>query len=448
MTLIPVKQQRLAKHRAKVNIVSRPVESEQLASPQVKLILPKALRRMTHLENDTPEQLRADLLAHFEALGLTNLTQHVGRNGLILPDQHDLDKQGIRKAHQCQRATYLDNEVKMSGRHWHKVISRFADGNQIDPEKIRPVLVPVQSGTFENELFRFATTLWSVPVSRGFGRRMRYLVMDAHNEKLIGIFALGDPVFNLRARDKLIGWDQAARRSRLVDVMDGYVIGSMPPYSALLGGKLVTSLIGSREVSEAFTLKYGGTTGIISEEEKGARLAMVTITSALGRSSIYNRLHLRNAGTGDTLIKLDRIGMTDGYGHFHLSEDLFGRMRYMLLKKDHPYATKHQFGDGPNWRMRTIRVALTELGLSPNLVRHGISREVFAMPLVKNYKAVLREGKRIWGSQRPSVGEITEAALERWILPRAASRPEYRCIRRSQYLAEQLTLHPTLLMPD
>lgn len=400
---------------------------------------------MTLPEHDTPDQLRADLLAHFSTLGLTNLTGDVGRDGLVRPKSLLLDKDGIRTAHRLQRNGNFSREMTEVSRHSAALLSYFADGDQLDPARIQPVLVPVHSGTRENVLFRLATTLWSVPVSRGFGRRMRYLVMDAYHDKLIGIFALGDPVFNLRARDELVGWDHEARRDRLVGVMDGYVIGSMPPYSALLGGKLVTSLIGSREVSEDFRAKYGQTTGIISQTRKEARLALVTVTSALGRSSIYNRLHLRDPNTNDTLVKLDSIGMTDGYGHFHLSEELFARMRLMLLNLNHPYALKHQFGDGPNWRMRLIRVALSHLGLSPNLIRHGISREVFAMPLIKNYKSVLKDDKWAWGTKRPTVATISEAALHRWTLPRAASRPDYRMIRRDDYLAEQLAHLPAHL---
>lgn len=433
--------------RKSTPVPTRPVESEQLASPKAQLVLPKALRHMTDFdfEKDTPEQLRKDLLAHFKTLGLENLSEDIGKNGLIRPETHTLDKEGIRKAHQAQRTAYLSNEAKMSGKHWQRVLASFADGSQIDPARIKPVLLRVKSGTFENELFRFATTLWSVPVSRGFGRRLRYLVMDEYHGKLIGIFALGDPVYNLRARDQHIGWSHVERSERLVNIMDGYVIGSMPPYSALLGGKLVTSLVGSREVSEDFRQKYGSTEGIISKTEKHARLTLVTVTSALGKSSIYNRLHLKSSD-GETMIRLQSIGMTDGYGHFHLSDLLFARMRYLLLREGHEYATKHKFGDGPNWRMRTIRVALLALGLSPNLIRHGISREVFAMPLVDNYKNVLLKGRNIYGSRRPTVDEISAAALERWVLPRAASRPEYREIGREDYLAEQLKLHPKLLL--
>ena len=59
---------------------------------------------------------------------------------------------------------------------------------------------------------------------------------DNHNGKLIGIIAIGDPVFNLSVRDNLIDWDAQARGKRLVNIMDAYVLGALPPYNALLGG--------------------------------------------------------------------------------------------------------------------------------------------------------------------------------------------------------------------
>jgi hypothetical protein len=419
-----------------VESVHTPVPEQ--VDPSAPRLLPKALRHMTFPENDTPEQLRHDLLAHFQALGLNQLTEHVGQDGLIRPAMGTLDKPGIRAAHTGQKLAYLERESNALRRRWSQFQTSFADGHEIDPKRIKPVLVPVTSGTPESELFRFATTLWSVPVSRGFGRRMRYLVMDEYHGKLMGIFALGDPVFNLRARDSLIGWNQQDRRDRLVNVMDGYIIGSMPPYSALLGGKLITSLIGSKEVSQDFSARYGATTGLISAQAKEAHLTFVTITSSMGRSSIYNRLHLKHQQNGTSLVELQPLGMTDGYGHFHLSEMLFARMRLMLLNAGHPYALGHEFGDGPNWRMRLIKVALKQLGLSPNLVRHGISREVFGMPLVENYVQVLKDGQKPVGVNRPSVRVISDHALERWVLPRAASRPEFREIRRDDYLGMQL----------
>jgi hypothetical protein len=90
------------------------------------------------------------------------------------------------------------------------LLQYFASGTDIDPSLISPVLKRISSDTWESDLFRLASLTWSVPVSNGFGRRIRYLVWDEHNDKLIGLIAIGDPVFNLSVRDNLIGWDHRA----------------------------------------------------------------------------------------------------------------------------------------------------------------------------------------------------------------------------------------------
>ena len=131
------------------------------------------------------------------------------------------------------------------------------------------------------------------------------------------------------------------RRERLVHLMHAYVVGTVPPYNEILGGKLVASLIGSAEVSQAFSQKYENVTGIISGQNKAASLMLVTVTSALGRSSLYNRLKLIDHN-GTPLVKLHKIGETRGYGHFQLSNDLFERIRQLLVDENHPYANGHQ----------------------------------------------------------------------------------------------------------
>ena len=174
-------------------------------------------------------------------------------------------------------------------------MSYFAEGREVEPSRITPELVLIEkSDSLEGYIFRAATLLWSVPVSRGYGRRMRYLVIDKQNEKLVGIFALGDPVFNLKCRDNWIGWNVNQRRQNLVCVLDAYVLGSIPPYSFILGGKLIGSLLAVEEIRRAFRDRYSCGKGIISQAVKDAHLVLVTTTSALGRSSIYNRLRLPN----------------------------------------------------------------------------------------------------------------------------------------------------------
>ena len=283
-------------------------------------------------------------------------------------------------------------------------------------------------------LFRFASLLWSIPVSQGYGRRLRYLVRDRSNGKLIGIFALGDPVFNLRVRDEWIGWNQAGRRERLVNLMDAYVVGAVPPYTSLLGGKLVASLIASQEVGSKFQERYGGTEGLISKRHKQARLTLVTVTSALGRSSMYNRLRLLPDAERDEderVVELRKLGTTTGYGHFQISDDLFSQLRRILEEDDHKYADGHQFGDGPNWRIRVARTGLQSLGLNPDeVLKHGIRREVYAMPIATNAHAFLAGTDEESTFDYMTVDEISELARNRWVRPRSKRRPDYKEFRR------------------
>jgi len=330
-------------------------------------------------------------------------------------------KDVIRALHQAQRNEKLRLNKEFIAQQLPKLEKHFASGSDIDPTKIKPELELIHSGTWKSDLFRLAALTWAVPVSNGFGRRLRYLVWDRHNDKLIGLIAIGDPVFNLSVRDKHIGWDVKARTQRLVNILDAYVLGAVPPYNMLLGGKLVASLIRTRDIYNDFTKAYGNLRGIISKKEKNARLLAVTTSSSLGRSSVYNRLKL-----GDTQYFSD-IGFTRGWGHFHIPDDLFFEMRNYLRDLKHKYADKHRFGQGPNWRLRTTRAALTALGFKDDLLKHGIQREVFFCELAKNARRMLRTGKgRADLSTLLSAEEVGALAVKRWMAPRAERRPEYK----------------------
>jgi hypothetical protein len=133
-------------------------------------------------------------------------------------------------------------------------------------------------------------------VSNGFGRRLRYLVWDNYHDKLIGLIAIGDPVFNLSVRDQLVGWNAKERGDRLVNIMDAYVLGALPPYNMLLGRKLVAPLVRSRDIYDDFTRAYGGTTGIISKKEtRTAPHQRARATNAIHNHQ-YNCIFRRSAG--------------------------------------------------------------------------------------------------------------------------------------------------------
>ena len=355
-----------------------------------------------------------------------DVRQHLHTLGFCKSDQGALkiagsDKELIRATHSAQRSERLAASERFLARRAPALFKYFASGCEVDPEAIDPEPERVFAGSWQAELFRLASLTWSIPVSNGYGRRLRYLVWDRHNDKLIGLIAIGDPVFNLAVRDKLISWDAQGRRDRLVNMMDAYVLGAVPPYNALLGGKMVACLVRSREFYDAFAESYGGTTGVISGKEKAAHLLAVTTTSSMGRSSVYNRLKL------DGRLYFESIGYTRGWGHFHISDSLFLELRQYLRTIGHPYADQHQFGQGPNWRLRTTRAALVALGFRNDQLRHGIKREVFLCRLADNATKLLQTGMGKPNlSSLLSAREVAELAMERWMLPRSRRRPEFR----------------------
>jgi hypothetical protein len=364
--------------------------------------------------------LKKSLRSHLKSLGF-----HKADDGTFTAP--GASKDVIRTIHSVQRDDRLAVNRDFISGHFSNLIKYFDSGKDIDVARISPVLQRISSDTWETELFRLAALTWSVPVSNGFGRRLRYLVWDNHNGKLMGIIAIGDPVFNLSVRDTLIDWDARARGERLVNIMDAYVLGALPPYNALLGGKLVACLIRSRDIYDDFAKAYGKTTGIISQQEKKARLLAVTTSSSMGRSSVYNRLKLGG------IEYFKSIGYTGGWGHFHIPDSLFLDLREYLREIGHPYADLHRFGQGPNWRMRTTRVALQALGFKNDMLRHGIQREVFICEFANNALKLLHRGRgRPDLSSLLSAEEVANLAVERWMLPRSQRRPEFKVWKREQ----------------
>ena len=312
-------------------------------------------------------------------------------------------------------------------RHEERLLSYIAAGKDIVPERIRPRLTLVRRGTEEELLFRYARLHWSIPVSAGYGRRLRFLVYDDANGKLIGIFGLGDPVFGLGPRDRWVGWDSAGRRSRLQCVMDLFVLGAVPPYSYLLCGKLVALLATSRDVQNAFHQKYHDCPSYISRKPLDGRLALLTTTSALGRSSLYNRLRYRS------LPVFRSVGFTRGFGDFHFSNGVYDDLRQLALEHCEATAKHALWGNGFRNRRELVRKALPLLGLSRELVYHGIGREIFVAPLAVNTATFLCGNHQRLQYYNRTVTDLFQWFRERWLLPRAARDDRYRAFNPKDY---------------
>ena len=340
-------------------------------------------------------------------------------NGTIaLPDK--LSKEQLRGLHSTAVEHKIERAKKGLVRKEHRLLSLLASGNEIEPNKISPRLVEVCAGTEEELLFRYASLHWKIPVSSGYGRRMRFLVIDDSNNKLIGLIGLGDPVYSLSARDKWVGWTPSDRRERLKNVMDAFVLGAVPPYSFLLCGKLVAMLAVSDTVRHAFNKKYGGRTSIIREEKHDGSLALVTTASALGRSSVYNRIKL-----GDRKLYMS-VGFTKGSGEFHFTNGLYGAITEFVQEHCEPTEKQKRWGNGFRNRREVVKKCLPAVGLPSSCIYHGVEREVFAVPLANNTRQFLRgeESNLNWFCQPEN--DIFEYFRDRWLMGRAARDERFK----------------------
>jgi hypothetical protein len=340
------------------------------------------------------------------------------RGGQIVVSR-TVTKEELRRLHRLSVQHRIDEAQPHLKRYEDRLLRRIASGSEIEPAKIAPRLIQVLPDSEDELLFRYASLHWSIPTSSGYGRRLRFLVEDTHNGKLIGLFGLCDPVFSVAARDTWIGWNLDARKARLRNVMEAFILGAVPLYSLLLCGKLVAMLCGSDEVRRAFRRKYGDGKSLINGNPADGRLALITTTSALGRSSIYNRLRY-----------LDRplmfsVGYTRGWGEFQFTNGVYSQLREYAEKYCEKTAKHESWGTGFRNRREVVRRVLAHVGLSGNLMNHGIRRELFVMPLAKNAREFLRgEHQRLLWFHQPA-DALAEYFRQRWLIPRATRNREF-----------------------
>ena len=356
--------------------------------------------------SDTGADLRDRIIRSLRAQGFRV------RNGSVLPPKQ-LSKERIRGLHETAVAHRLERAKDGLLRLEKDLLRHVAAGNEFVPSRMSPRLVEVLPDSHEELLFRYARLHWSIPVSAGYGRRLRFLVIDDNNGKLVGLIGLGDPVYSLGPRDEWIGWAPFHRKKRLRHVMDAFVLGAVPPYSLLLCGKLVAMLAACDTVRRSFKRKYGGTRSVISRKVHDGRLALVTTSSALGRSSVYNRLRY-----GDRTLYRS-VGFTKGSGDFHFSNGLYGAITKFAAEHCEPTAKQERWGTGFRNLREVIGKCLPALGLSSDWVYHGIEREVFAVPLAHNTREFLQgqHSRLRWYGH--SEAEMFEYFRDRWMLPRA-----------------------------
>lgn len=318
------------------------------------------------------------------------------------------DKEVIQKAMSIKRNEIIENNRKWIDSRIQVAQSNLANGYDVLASKVKPI-VEVCTTQKQHDLFRIYRYYWSSPCSEYVGRRIKLIIRDAglKGKPVIGIAALGSPIIHIPERDRWIGWNKDVRTENLNYAMDAYVIGALPPYNYLLGGKLVSYILASKEIRDLYRKKYKDKISLISGKSRSKLVGLFT-TSLYGKSSQYNRLKYR----GEYLFK--KIGQTKGFGTLHLTNETFSAMQEYLVSKNILIANR--FGSGPSWTMRVINKTGKMLGFDPKfLLKHSFRRDIYFIPYGKKSIDFLNGN-----TQQPiylnySKNELVEFWKERWL---------------------------------
>ena len=319
------------------------------------------------------------------------------------------DKDVVREAMAYSRNHTIEHNSNWIKKHLDLGRANLGCGNEVLKSCIIPRIETCKTREQHN-IFRIFRYFWSSPASDYVGRRMRFLIRDdgVKDSPVIGIAAIGSSIIHISDRDKWIGWDKETRTNRIIYMMDAYVIGAMPPYNYLLGGKLVSYILASNEIRTMYKKKYAKMKTII-KKRKASDLVLIVTTGLYGRnSSQYNRLRFGKS-------KLyNPIGTTLGFGTLHISNETFLAMKE--LADTNGCNISNRFGKGPNWRMRVIRSACDALGLNAEVIlKHSFQRGLFAIPLAINYKSFLRGDSKKPIYRNLPLKKLVEHWRNRWL---------------------------------
>jgi len=151
---------------------------------------------------------------------------------------------------------------------------------------------------------------------------------------------------------------------------------------------MVALALSCNGIREAYRRKYKNYISIIKGRKLEPELLFITATSAFGKSSLYNRLKYNGEVVAECL------GYTQGSGTFHIPEELYEELLEFL--KNRGVGVARGYGQGPSRKLKLISLALRYLGL-PKFEYHGIKREFYLFPLVKNLKMLFSKDKDLFG---------------------------------------------------
>jgi hypothetical protein len=213
-----------------------------------------------------------------------------------------------------------------------------------------------------------------------------------------GLRSLLDSSAGVRMATRIVRRAKAERVG--IAMADISVCGAVQPYNAILGGKLVSMLVTSPDIVEAYRRRYDAATSEIASSMAGRpiirppHLVFLGTTSLYGGgSSQYNRIRIpcaRLGGADPDAIEFKRLGMSESFGTSQYREDTVDALVDLVQQVNGGQRVNSIFGEGVSPKLRKVREGLEVLGAPAELLlRHGRQRIVYGVTLVRNTRDFL-----------------------------------------------------------
>ncbi len=184
-----------------------------------------------------------------------------------------------------------------------------------------------------------------------------------------------------------------------INMMDLIVCGAVPPYTFLLGGKLVSMLMASPKIVYDYKNKYQNYQSAIASKMKKEPVIREPKLVFLGTTSLYqigssqyNRISIPSLQNESDKIVYKKYGKTLGFGSIHFSVPTIKALDKLQEHVREATLINNRFGEGVNPKLRRVRAGLSAIGLenSDTFINHHSKRIVYGIPLGKKTAEFLR----------------------------------------------------------
>lgn len=190
-----------------------------------------------------------------------------------------------------------------------------------------------------------------------------------------------------------------------INMLEITICGAVPPYNALLGGKLVAMLLTSPEVVDEYERKYRKSCSVIASSTAGRAVLRRPNLVALGTTSLYgvgsamyNRIAIPAEAVGGNkgdVVRYKELGKSVGFGSIQFSTATINEIETIIRNLEGGRQINHIFGEGVSPRLRKMRAGMEAVGLQPDkLLQHGSPRIVYGISLTDQFREVLL-GRRV-----------------------------------------------------